>query len=212
MTTMKVKLISLLIVCSYFISGCSSTPEVSNLSEYKQWFFDPSNGFYKQKFIGGLEYSLLYKHYELMALQEIISEGVNDEERRTDIINEYRNGVAFVLKIGYDSRGKKEIPGLVNTSVKNYAEYEELIRELAFGIQEKISLQINGNEYDPSVSHFERGYELEKEASFLIAFNLEESPQDYPMSFVFNDDVFNSGVNKFYFDITKVKTPQIPKM
>jgi hypothetical protein len=79
--------------------------------------------------------------------------------------------------------------------------YEALIKELSFGMKDRISLVIGKDTLAPSLYHYERGFELGNHQRFLFAFPKgKEAAESFQV--IYNDEIFSSSLLKFSFSDT----------
>ena len=81
---------------------------------------------------------------------------------------------------------------------------------MAFQFENNIELNIGGQNLSPIIYHYERGFELGKKQRFLFAFQIPEQISSEEATFVFYDNIFNTGKNNFKFSVIEEKTPQLP--
>ncbi len=204
-----IKYISILAICSLLLSSCKQQ-SMDDPAMYLTYLANPSNGIVKQKTISGIKYRLKYLPGEYLAFNTIKNE-VNSKINKDSLIKAYENSVTFLLNIGPDDAEDFDITRL---GVSSYGEFVERIEKMAFEAQNWISIEKNGKIYHPSIVRLENINALEKNRNFVVVFSSEKNSENdlrnSDMCFVYDDELFNTGVNKFMFDHNDIKNiPQL---
>ncbi len=185
--------------------GCADQ-KPANEGEFKRWFNIEENGYVKSKQIGSILFNLRQQPKELMALREL--RGVSDLAKRDSIIKTYEGSMYYVLEMKWQKEeGSSEQP--LKGMVQNYDEYKSLLEQLAFNIGTNVNLEIGGKEIVPSIAHFEQAYEISNSNRFIFSFPVVEDQQKEEARFVFRDQYFGTGVQKFKFKNQK-EVPVVP--
>ena len=161
-------------------------------SEYVRWVQNKDNGFFKEKTIGEITFSLLNKPAEYIICQE---------ERKDDIKTEtVKNKTAelgdmnyYDLKISLEN-GQGE---LLKHKLASSAEYNERVKYFAFDMQKDV-IMIQGNDtVSCAMFHFERVFDTAPQAVFLLAFPKQNNTEE--KTIVFHDKIFGKGIIKFNY-------------
>lgn len=120
-------------------------------------------------------------------------------------------GVVYEAKLipALDEDDKKNITVQLRISLENAGnvlEFEgasqELIAEremkLSFGMQDLVTMNINGKSLNPLFSHYERNYGLKPSVDLLFQF--EEVKSENVVVFRLNDQIFSNGIVEIEFD------------
>ena len=202
---MKVSRIALFIstiIGAIALVGCSNN--INTSFEYKKWCANQENGLVKTKQIGHLHFYVQRKPKALVALAELEEHPTLNQD---SLIQIYAGSDYYMLDISWKDENNTEQP--LRGKLTNYQEYAELVNQLSYSIAQNIKLEYEGEQIEPSIVHYEPGYELARSNRFMISFPAQ---QDLKASrFVFNDQYFGTGVQKFKFDeITNI--PELPSL
>ena len=179
------------------------------VAEYKAWFNDPENGFLKEKVVNDLKFSVQLRPVELMILKEMKQATGYSASQIDSLKNSYGSSLYFLMEVTYENTEKMKKGDLVQSTVKNYNEYVEHINQLSFELDDNVILVAGDDTIRPSLYHYERGYELGKKQSFLFAFPFDDDKNNEQVSFIYNDEVFQTGVNVFRFSVNN-EIPEFP--
>lgn len=199
------------IVLSLFLllllqASCNTS--ISSIDDYKAWFNMPENGFVKSKIVNGFSFTVQHRPVDLMILNELKSFSNYDDKILDSLRDSYGNNKYFLLEISPE----KDVTEGVNfyNLFSDYDSYSEAVNELAFKLNEQLSLIIGGDTLKPSLHIYEQVYELSSVQKFLVAFQTEDKEMANQMTFVYNDDLFRAGRLKFNFTNKPEDIPQLP--
>ncbi len=182
--------------------GCTSS--TNSEQKYKAWFADQDNGYYKTRQIGSLKYIVQQRPASYMAINELRS--VKDQSQYDSILNSYSGNWYFIMDISFENKaGDQGQP--VKGVISSYEDYKKMISDLSFNIGTNVTLEVGVEELAPSLAHFESGFELSNSNRFVFSFPKEEEKE---VRFVFRDQYFGTGIQKFKFSNQKVQ-PDLPK-
>jgi hypothetical protein len=154
----------------------------------------------KQRFINGLEFTVQQLPVELLVERELRSESSPANDAMRDSIRaSYGDGMYFMFKIGTDDRkGINNDDPLILLAMRN-GDFEASIKQMAFEMPSTLELQVGDSTYEPTLCHFERTYELSRELRFFVAFAPLATREQQEFTFTWNDQYFNTGINRFKF-------------
>ena len=120
---------------------------------------------------------------------------------RDSLLTAYKKQVTILMQIAPDPESGAATD-IIHRNAADYSEYKQLVHQLNFGMEERVALQIGTQSYKPVLSTMENIYGLTPERSFLFVFapgdatdsNFYGTPS---MDFVFEDDLFKTGINHF---------------
>lgn len=195
-----------IILCALVVQSCGQS---MTENEYKAWFSDPENGFVKEKVVNDLRFGVQLRPVELMMLTEL-KQGEDILADQVDSLKaSYGNSLYFLMEVSFEDAGKRRGADVVQSTVKSYNEFVEQVNRLSFELDDNVILVSGNDTIRPSLYHYERGYELGKKQSFLFAFPFNNEKTHEQVSFIYNDEVFKTGVNTFRFSTGK-EIPEFP--
>jgi len=185
-----------------FSAGRSAKP--STLTEYKVWFGNPDNGFLKERTVKNIRYSVQHRPAELMLLNELKAMPQATSATVQSLKESYGNSEYFLLQFGPNGEGPQQ-GDLLKNLANNIEDHAELYRDLAFDINTRVRLVVAGDTLEPTLSHYEQGYELSANQRFLFAFPTgDRSTED--MTFIYDDQLLEAGRLKFRFQENTIPT------
>jgi hypothetical protein len=169
------------------------------------WTWSPSqpdvSALSKQKFMNGLEFKVQHLPIELLVAREMKSEGATaDEAMRDSIRASYGGGMYFMFTIGTDDRKEEHNVDPLMLFAQRNGDYDASIKQMAFDLPSDLQLQVGDSIYEPTLCHFERTYELSRELRFFVAFAPLEATAPSEFTFTWNDQFYNTGINRFKFN------------
>lgn len=194
----------IIILTITLIMSCGKkTP--GTISEYKQWFLSEENGYIKIQNINGLNFRVLYKTKECMAINEIVAENHLSKEAIDSLINSYGKNEYFVFEVSMEDDNTDAF----RNNSDDFADYKLKMNYLSFNMQDAISLVAGDDTIKTSVYHYEKDYELEGKQNILFAFPYDVTGKQ-DVTFIYDDKLFNAGKLKFKFNIDKNNIPELP--
>jgi hypothetical protein len=193
-------IIGLVSALSYY--SCSHP---KTIAEYKAWFNNRENGFIKTKEINNLIFSVQYRPVDLFLSSEL-DPGKTYTDKELDLLREgYRGSKYFVLEISLQDKEVRDKNGLLEKEL-----FLNAFSGKANTIASNVKLAIDGDTILPSIFHEENGYELGSRKRVLFAFPSQKSKDVFNMNFIYNDEIFNSSILNFGFEIDENKIPELP--
>ncbi|MDF2456584.1 MAG: hypothetical protein K0R51_2577 [Cytophagaceae bacterium] len=169
-----------------------------DLREYRTWFGNPENGFVKTHTWHDLDYNVYYRPSDLMAAYELDEEEKHTDKEVDSLIKSYDESYYFLLELS----AKEGVNLEWNETENGEKGYEALIKELSFGMKDRISMVVNKDTLEPSLYHYERGFELGNHQRFLFAFPKDKEKEKESFQIIYNDEIFSSSILKFSFSDT----------
>ena len=184
----------LLILISTALFNCTNNKSFNNVNELAKYINNSENGLFKEKTIGVINYKLKYLPTEYLVYKQL---SANSKKSVIDSLNmEYKNSITFLLSIGPSDDQSFDI---TQYGVSNYQEFSVLIEKMCFRADQLIYIQDkSGKEHKPAIVQMENINALEKHRNLMVVFH-NESYFSNDFSFVFNDELFSTGINKFLF-------------
>jgi hypothetical protein len=163
--------------------------------EYFKYLADPDHGLVIEKSIAGIKYKVKYLPEDYLKYNSKTNDGTGAAAQ-----NEYASSVTFLLNVGPADNENFDI---TRVGIESYQEFAERVELMAFDAAQWISLQTEDSTYKPSIVRLENVNAQERGRNFVVVFSSEKgTPADIrkkDMSFTYNDEMFNTGVNKFVF-------------
>ncbi len=194
----------LLVFCSVLFS---CTGDKLNYKSYLKYLADPENGITKERATHGIKLKVKYLPLNYLVYNAVksVDNGVSKEELEK-IKKSYANSLTFMLTLGPDDN---ESFSITNVGVENYEQFAQRIETMSFNMKEYIRLNVNNKQYVPELVQMETINTLEPSKNLIIVFNtLDEKGKeikDNDMTFVYNDELFYTGINKFIFKAKDLK-------
>lgn len=180
-----------------------STEELAPV-DYVNWCRNTENNLKKEKEIGDITFSLLYKPAEYVACQEEQTTDLSSDTLR-EKLKELEGLDYYDLKIEITS-GQGE---LLKYNVESAQQYSQRVSYFAFDMQKDIKLIEGHDTLDCQLFHFERAYDVAPYAMFLLGFPKSKISTS-ERTFFYQDKVFNKGIIKFTYTPTEIA--QIPRL
>lgn len=188
-------LFSLLAVLGF--SGCQPS-EIKNPKDYFVYLSDPKNGLIKEKSIAGITYRIKYLPTEYLAYNASRNM-ICSANTRDSLIKSYDNSLTFLVNIG---PAKEEDFDITRVGVSNYEEFAQRIEEMAFNAQEWMFLKSGDKEYKPLIVRMENINAQDNSRNFMVVFSATSGTNQLrknDLCFSYQDELFNTGTNKFIF-------------
>lgn len=179
-----------------------------NPKQYVNWINNQAlNSLTKKKEISEINYQLKHLPAEYMVSNELKKVQVSKEELDS-LIPQYDGMEYYELRISVDDFYEET----AKYGVYDLAEYQQRIAYMSFGMQNDLSLKVNGDKEIPcELFHFERTYGIAPYATFLFGFSKEEMGDDVAeRTVILNDNLFNKGLVKFYWQTVEIEN--VPKI
>lgn len=191
------------------VLSCCTKKEINNPGDYMKWMNNPKNGLIKIKYANGLKLTVKYLSPEYLTNLELKEEKAVSCSHRDSLIKAYRKGFNFLLAVGPDDR-KQSNGDVMLKNVNTYEEYAERMLVMNFGMEEYVTLVIDGKQFKPVLSGMENLYGLGEHRNISFAFvpeagNLQAFEKAETIDFVYEDDIFDLGINHFRFNQKDIK-------
>jgi hypothetical protein len=203
------KIAGFLICLLTLLVSCQKTV-ISDRKEYLTYLADPKNGLLTEKVVAGIKMTVKYVPEDYLVYNTVKDLPACSQHDKDSIAGTYHNSLTFMVNIG---PAENENFDLTRVGVDNYGEFAERIEEMAFNSQNWFSLSSEGKLHSPTITRMENLNALEKSRNFIVvfssAFNSDQDLRKKDMTFIYTDDLFNTGVHKFQFateDIKRIPT------
>ena len=205
----KLKYVGLLLLV-VALSCKNHVVQVHNIEDYLSWINDVENGLVKTKYVNGLKITLKYLSPDYLAYKDRNSGSEYTPEAIDSLVNYYSKSITFMMNIKPDDR-EKTGTDIMYREIKNYKEYAERTLAMNFDMENYVSLKTGHQEYKPVLSAMENIYGLTTSRNILFVFapTEEEQKDDFYQSqeldFVYEDELFDLGINHFVFSRNDIK-------
>lgn len=202
-----------LVVLSIMMSCGKSQKFSLSPNDYQSWMVDNVEQISRTKQTAIMSIETQYLPSEYLAYQDLKVSGDQLNQVNLDTLNsEYGCSLSFQISL----HASDKETNLLYYNARDYSEYKQRVNYLNFNMESFISLQINDNQYRPSLTHFEGYHELSNKLVFHVAFNpseyncgkFEESTNDIRLTL--EDPYWGSGINHFTFK--KEHLEQLPQI
>lgn len=209
-------LIGLFFCVSIALTSCKFRPsELDTYKEYKTWLTDPENGLSKTKYVNGLKLTVKYLPTDYLVYQDLQGEG--DIKVVDSLRNRYKQSHTFLLNIAPDARDKEMPQGasVMTRDIKDMEDYKLRSLIMNFDMQHYISIKNGELEFVPVLAEMENTYDLTKDRTIYLVFS-DNAKGDLLMGetldFIFEDEIFATGLNHFKFDAEDIREVPALKM
>jgi hypothetical protein len=176
---------------------------MNNPKDYFKWINNEDNGLVKSKYVNDVKISVKYLPPAYLAYEELSGNPYASKKVKDSLINYYSKSKAFLLTIGTDERKVKGMD-IMYKDISDYNEYRTRSEFMNFEMDELISLNTHSSSFKPVLNTMENTYSTTNSRSIFLVFNGEELAKEFDHSesvdLVFNDDIFQTGVNHFVFE------------
>lgn len=187
----------MLFVISVFFSCKKSLDPKS----YIHWVKDEVNGLHLQKKIAPLKVDLLYTPIDYQIINNLKLETIPNTLYKEEL-KRLGNFQYYHLKLSIlESNGKIDVG---NYQVTTMTEQQKRLGYLSFGMQKDIYLVEKEDTLPCIVYHYEQGYDIKPERSFLLAFEGREAYKNETKTFVLNSSVFGTGPIKIQIEASNL--------
>lgn len=188
-------------------SSCSRNRTFTDVNELTKYINVPENGLLKEKTVGGIKFKLKYLPTDYLIYSQLDQKQSHRRPLIDSLGKRYENSVTFLLTIG---PADDESFDITKYGIANYEEFAKQLEQLCFQAQDWITIRDDsGKEYTPGIVHLENINALEKHRNVVVVFNTRDYLKTN-FSFIFSDELFNTGINKFYFKASDING--IPKI
>jgi hypothetical protein len=178
------------------LTSCKQTVSTNQLLDYT---LNPKNGLLKKEKKNGVVLQVLYKPNQLIVAQEI--KGRNLRPSQIDSVQSYFNEFDyFLLRL---SRNGKEIEtGYAADQVK----FVQVNNYLSFEIGKNVSLVQDRDTIKVKDFIHTRTFGSSPSSDILFVFKSRLQERRGEVKFIFNDEMFNSGLSEFDFALSNIKS------
>lgn len=168
---------------------------------------DKENGLVKETSVGGIKLKVKYLPLDYLVYNAVKSEdSLASKEKKESIKKSYENSLTFMLTMGPDAN---ESFSITRVGITSYQEFAERIETMSFNMKEYITLKINNKEYKPELAQMESINSLEQSKNIIVVFKaIDEAGQKLmtdDLFFIYNDELFYTGINKFKFKMQEIQ-------
>lgn len=186
-----------------FFSSCESQNTLSE-QEYFGYISNPENGLVIKKSVNGINMSARVLPTDYLAFQDY-QEALDFDSLK----NFYNQSLTFTLHLEPD----EVVHGasIMSHGVHDEKELKQRAITMNFDMSNYIKLRANNTEYEPVLTTLENTYDLTNGRTVYIVFeNTEELGSAEELDLVFEDEMFQTGINHFNFKGEQVKnTPKL---
>lgn len=192
---MRSALFSMLLLL-VILSGCGRTH--ATREELKAYIFDEENGLHKKTESNGIELDIQVHPSDLIVAQEI--EGMYYRPGQVDSIQRKLQDIQY-FRFSLSRNGEE----VINALALDEDVFKRGLDYLASGIGEDLKLIQDSDTTDAQGVMYLRGYGVAKASVLLIAFKKKLS-QDDPVTVLYNDSFFNTGLTRFNFRVSDLNS------
>jgi len=185
------------------LSSCSSS--IDDFGVYLNYLAKIDNGLVKEKAVAGIQMKIKYLPNDYLVYNELKGNKAITSTMIDNVKASYNNTITFMMIMGPD---KEESFDITRVGVVDYQEFAQRLEEMNFSMKQYVNLSINGKEYYPELAQMESTYGLEQNRKILFVFKAidEEGNKilNNDFQFVYADELFNTGINKFKFKLDDI--------
>lgn len=198
---MQNKLLYISILALIILTRCGRK-EVTDYRTYLKCLANKDYGLVKEKSVAGISYKLKHLPSEYVMYTSDFDITQKSKQLKDSLKKIHSNSVTFLLNIGLENSKIKT--DITRIDVSSYSEFANRIEKMAFKAQEWIKLKVRDKEFSPSIVRLETLNSVETSRNFLVVFNAEKNtPYELlknDICFIYEDELFETGVNKFLFN------------
>lgn len=188
----------LLILWTLLFCSCGSK-EFDSEEELWSYIKNPDNGYFQEKSVNGVDFSLLYKPTDLIVAQELRNKDATQQEIDS-LRNKYSQYAYFNLSM---SRSNEE---LLNSLAGDRKKFGSMVNQLSFEMEDKIHMFSNKKDTIPLVDYvYPRMYGMSKSTSILLVYFKTELEDFNKLILCIEDLGFGTGNVKFNTQVKKIK-------
>lgn len=179
----------------------SCKKEIRTLSDYNKYLNDMDHGLKKERTFNNLKIGVKLLPPDYLLLKEINSIAKESYSKK---LSEYQKSLSFLLTLTFGDGKAEAGNNPVAFGVNDYQEYKERFIHLNFELYEDIKLVLdNKEEYTPVLISFENTYGQGDALNTTIVFSPKKDKTEFvktsSYTFVYNDRIYSTGLNKFTF-------------
>jgi hypothetical protein len=187
------------ILIMLWLASCQD--KIESMKSLYGFINDPDNGLIKTKTIEGIKLTVKYLPAEFLALRETRELETKNKGTYDSLLNVYKKSHTFMLSIASQEDTVSNDP--MYEGLRDYNEYRERAISMNFNMSDYVSIRTTTQEFAPVLSSMENTYSLRGQRNIYLVFTDEsgsgELMRDNQIDFVFNDDIFQTGINHFVF-------------
>jgi len=166
--------------------------------EYMNYLDHPENGIKKTREIGGIKISVKYLPSDYLTYNETKdSTHMFSQSKRDSIKNTYGQSSTFLLTLGPSEGNSFDI---TRVNVNSMEEFQQRMMAMSFSMDQMVVMQIGDKKIVPSITQMEQLYGLRNKRDIVIVFDVNpEKLLKNDVAFIFKDELFYTGINKFTF-------------
>lgn len=202
-------IVSLFFFVSIAVTSCKFRPrELETYKEYKTWMVDPENGLSKTKYVNGLKLTVKYLPTDYLVYQDL--QGNSDINIVDSLRSRYSQSHTFLLNIAPDARDKDMPQGasVMTRDIKDMEDYKLRSLIMNFDMQHYVSIKNGDLEFVPVLAEMENTYDLTKDRTIYLVFSDKANGdllKGETLDFIFEDEIFATGLNHFKFDAEDIR-------
>lgn len=200
------RLISLCLVMScLLIVSCQH--RFDNMKEVYGWINDPDHGMVKSRTVEGISVTVKYLPAQFLALKETKEERAG-RHTYDSLLRVYENSHTFLLSIASKEDAGQNDP--MYKDLGDYSDYKRRALTMNFDMNEYVSIKTSTQEFRPVLTSMENTYSLKGQRNIYMVFTDDtvekELMKDQALDLVFNDEIFQTGINHFVFDQAELQS------
>ena len=180
--------------------SCQQSSFTSESAFYK-WWNNPQNGLVKEREIGNLHIEVKYVPPKFSSFNEMKGDQFS-KFQLDSLTNIYSKLRTFTITLEPINDLKEH--DLLQATSANFQEYRKKVIDLNFNTTDFISLKTGNKTFEPVISRMDNLYDLSPKKKLTVVFASKTIHQDLlsdeRLDFVFNDLLFNTGINHFVFN------------
>lgn len=198
----------LLLVGAVMVISCGE-PRSLGWKKYTAWLQEHPDACLREKEINEIRIQLRYIPADFSAYKELTSLDDDYTQHTFDSLrNLYACGLHFQLSLEADPARHK----LLYENLEDQNDYRQRIETLSFYPQDFVSLETEGEEIFPVLSQYEGYNELSNKILVHVVFSPawyaceKYGEANHKMAVVFKDPYWETGVNRFAFETSQLKS------
>lgn len=200
-----------MIFTTLLISSCNQS--IDDINAYMKYLSDEDNGLVKEKSVGGIQMKVKYLPKDYLAYNDLKT-NKNITSTLIDSVKEtYANSITFMMIMGPD---KHESFDITRVGVNDYQEFAQRLEEMNFNMKQYVQLKVGDKTFAPELAQMESTYGLEQSRKIVFVFNAIDEEGNKILTgddaqFVYTDELFNTGINKFKFNVDAIEALPVLK-
>ncbi len=198
---------SIILLILLLTSSCKNKG-ITDMPSFCKWINQSSNGLTQTKNINDLKLAVKYLPPEYLAMKEAVDFNNNASPALYDsLLQLYKKNTTFILTISPEN---SEGGDVMYRDVFDYKEYKQRVHDLNFDFTSYVSIESGEKLFPAELSNLENTYSLSKERNIYVVFSDSVLLGSKDIDFIFNDEIFNTGISHFTFQTENLKNiPEI---